>query len=184
MNKAIWFLLAQGVLGAFDTLWYHEYKLRLPHAHTARAELRLHAARDFAYAVIFVSLGAVAWHGMLAWALLVILVFEIVVTLWDFVEEDRTRTLPPGERITHAVMGILYGAFLYTLVPELWRWSQLPTGFARLDHGWLSWALVAFGLGVAGSGVRDLHASYGEPAPATGARRVARSGASGGGTRS
>jgi hypothetical protein len=162
MKAAILFLLAQGVLGAFDTLWYHEYKLRLPHAHSARSELRLHAARDFAYAVIFASLAWVEWRGGLAWMFFGLLVFEIVVTLWDFVEEDRTRTLPPGERITHAVMGILYGAFLYTLVPELWTWSGLPTGLGIVDRGLLSWVLTAFALGVAGSGLRDLRASYAE----------------------
>jgi hypothetical protein len=160
MNAAIFFLLAQGTLGAFDTLWYHEYKLRLPHAFSARSELRLHAARDFAYALIFASLAWVEWQGVLAWLFIGILIFEIVVTLWDFVEEDRTRTLPPGERITHAVMGILYGAFLYTLVPELWAWSRLPFGLEMVDRGLVSWVLTAFALGVAGSGLRDLRASY------------------------
>ena len=162
MMTSIALLLAQGALGAFDTLWYHEYKLRLPHVHTARAELRLHAARDAAYALIFVSLGWLAWHGALAWVLLGVLVFEIVVTLWDFVEEDRTRKLPPGERITHAIMGIVYGAFLYTLLPEIWTWAHHPTGFARVDYGVVSWVLTLFGLGVAGSGARDLRASYAE----------------------
>jgi hypothetical protein len=159
MNAAILFLLAQGALGTFDTLWYHEYKLRLPHMNSARSELRLHAARDFAYAVIFASLAWVEWRGVLAWLFLGILIFEIVVTLWDFVEEDRTRTLPPGERITHAVMGILYGAFLYTLVPELWAWSRLPAELVIIDRGLVSWVLTAFALGVAGSGLRDLRAS-------------------------
>lgn len=160
MTAAIIFLLAQGALGAFDTLWYHEYKLRLPHALSARSELRLHAARDFAYAVIFASIAWVEWHGSLAWVLLGILVFEIIVTLWDFVEEDRTRKLPPGERITHALMGILYGAFLYTLVPELWAWSRSSVGLVAVDRGLVSWVLTAFALGVAGSGLRDLRASY------------------------
>ena len=169
MNAAILFLLAQGALGAFDTLWYHEYKLRLPHTHTAKAELRLHAARDFAYAIIFASLAWLEWRGALAWLLLGILVFEIVVTLWDFVEEDRTRTLQPGERITHAIMGILYGAFLYTLVPELWHWSGLPSGVQIVDRGIFSWTLTAFALGVAGSGIRDLRAG------SRGAWRVIRS---------
>ena len=168
MTAAITFLLAQGVLGAFDTLWYHEYKLRLPHTLSARSELRLHAARDFAYAIIFGSLAWTEWRGALAWLLLGILIFEIVVTLWDFVEEDRTRTLPPGERITHAIMGILYGAFLYTLVPELWGWSRLAPGLAIVDRGVVSWILTVFAIGVAGSGVRDLHASYATrpPSPA------------------
>ena len=33
-------------------------------------ELRLHASRDFAYAIIIGSLGFVTWHGVLAWVLL------------------------------------------------------------------------------------------------------------------
>lgn len=44
-------------LGAFDTLYYHEYRLKLPHSGHTRIELRLHAARDFAYAIIIGSLG-------------------------------------------------------------------------------------------------------------------------------
>jgi hypothetical protein len=122
--------------------------------------LVLHAARDFAYAVIFASLAWLEWRGALAWLFLGILIFEIVVTLWDFVEEDRTRKLPPGERITHAIMGILYGAFLYTLLPELWAWSRLPAELVITDRGLVSWMLTAFALGIAGSGLRDLRASY------------------------
>jgi hypothetical protein len=57
-------------------------------------------------------------------------------------------------------MGILYGAFLYTLVPELWAWSRLPLGLALIDRGLVSWILTVFALGVAGSGLRDLRASY------------------------
>ena len=57
MKTAIWLLFVQALLGAFDTLYYHEYRLRLPHGHASGTELRLHAARDFAYAVIIGSLG-------------------------------------------------------------------------------------------------------------------------------
>jgi hypothetical protein len=49
-----------------------------------------------------------------------------VITLWDFIEEDRVRRLPAGERAMHAVMGIVYGAFLANLVPEIVRWSAGP----------------------------------------------------------
>jgi hypothetical protein len=170
LNAPLYILLAQAALGAFDTLWYHEYKLRLPTARFAARELRLHAARDFAYAVIFASLGWVSWNGPLAWVLAAVLVFEIVVTLWDFVEEDRVRKLPPGERITHAVMGILYGAFLWTLLPQILAWSRLPAGFAPIDRGPLAWLLTLFAVGVAGSGIRDLAASYAieRTAPAAG----------------
>ncbi len=63
MRTAIWLLLLQASLGAFDTLYYHEYRLKLAHGAHTRLELRLHAARDFAYAIIIGSLGFVTWHG-------------------------------------------------------------------------------------------------------------------------
>jgi hypothetical protein len=59
MRTAIWLLLVQASLGAFDTLYYHEYKLKLPSGIHTGLELRLHAARDFAYAIIIGSLGFV-----------------------------------------------------------------------------------------------------------------------------
>lgn len=159
MSTAIWLLFAQALLGAFDTLYYHEYRLRLPHGHGAGTELRLHAARDFAYAVIIGSLGFLTWNGSLAWVLCALLLAEIGITLWDFIEEDRIRRLPGGERAMHAVMGIVYGAFLAYLVPEILRWSARPTGFGGSYHGFPAWVLAALAVGVLLSGVRDVMAS-------------------------
>jgi hypothetical protein len=159
MRVAIWLLFVQALLGAFDTLYYHEYRLRLAHGHGTRLELRLHAARDFAYAVIIGSLGFLTWNGRLAWVLLALLVLEIAITLWDFIEEDRIRRLPAGERAMHAVMGIVYGAFLANLLPELWRWSAAGTGFGTSDHGFPAWVLLGLAIGVFLSGVRDAVAS-------------------------
>ena len=159
MTTAIWLLFVQALLGAFDTLYYHEYRLRLPHGHGTRTELRLHAARDFAYAVIIGSLGFLTWNGALAWVLCALLLAEIVITLWDFIEEDRIRRLPAGERAMHAVMGIVYGAFLAYLVPEILRWSHEATGFGRSYHGFPAWVLSGLAVGVLLSGVRDVMAS-------------------------
>ena len=159
MNTAVWILMVQACLGAFDTLYYHEYKLRLAHGDHTSVELRLHAVRDFAYAVIIGSLGWLTWLGAWAFVLGAILVAEIVITLWDFIEEDKVRKLPPGERAMHAVMGIVYGAFLAYLVPELWAWSRQPTGFGAAYHGFPAWVLTVVAVGVFVSGVRDLVAS-------------------------
>ena len=159
MTAAIWLLFVQALLGAFDTLYYHEYRLRLPHGDTTSTELRLHAARDFAYAVIIGSLGFLTWHGTWAWILFGLLLTEIVITLWDFIEEDRIRTLPAGERAMHAVMGIVYGAFLACLLPEMWRWRTLSDGFGRTYHGFPAWVLAALAVGVLLSGIRDAIAS-------------------------
>lgn len=159
MTAAIWLLLVQAALGAFDTLYYHEYKLRLAHGDHTRTELRLHAARDFAYAVIIGSLGFVTWNGWLMWVLAGLLAAEICITVWDFIEEDRIRRLPAGERAMHAIMGIVYGAFLACLVPEMLRWRDAATGFGPSYHGFPAWLLLLLALGVFVSGVRDLVAS-------------------------
>ena len=159
MRTAIWLLLLQASLGAFDTLYYHEYRLRLARAVHGRVELRLHAARDFAYAIIIGSLGFVTWRGAFAWVLTALLLAEICITLWDFIEEDKTRRLPAGERAMHAVMGIVYGAFLALLIPQMIGWSRLATGFGPSYHGFPAWILIVLAAGVFASGVRDLAAS-------------------------
>lgn len=159
MKIAIWILLVQASLGAFDTLYYHEYKLRLPHGDHTQTELRLHAVRDFCYAIIIASLGFITWQGVFAYVLAAILLAEIVITLWDFVEEDKVRKLPAGERCMHALMGIVYGAFLAYLVPDLWEWSKLPTGWGASYHGIPAWLLSLIATGVFVSGVRDFIAS-------------------------
>lgn len=166
MKVAIWILLVQASLGAFDTLYYHEYKLKLTHAHDNKIELRLHAARDFAYAIIISTLGFVTWLGPLAWLLAALLATEIVITLWDFIEEDKVRKLPAGERAMHAIMGIVYGAFLAYLVPDLIEWSKQPLGWGAAYHGIPAWLLSLIAAGVFFSGVRDLVASLNmKPAP-------------------
>ena len=159
MRTAIWLLLLQALLGAFDTLYYHEYRLKLAQSARTRVELRLHAARDFAYAIIIGSLGFLTWHGVFAWVLLALLIGEICITLWDFIEEDKTRRLPPGERAMHAVMGIVYGAFLAFLIPQLLEWSTLATGFGPSYHGFPAWMLLVLAAGVLASGIRDFVAS-------------------------
>ena len=163
MTVAIWLLFVQALLGAFDTLYYHEYRLQLPHGQGTTTELRLHAARDFAYAIIIGTLGFVTWNGALAWILFALLAAEIAITLWDFIEEDRIRKLPAGERAMHAVMGIVYGAFLANLLPEMLQWSRLPTGWGHSYHGFPAWVLSALAVGVLLSGVRDAVASRGRP---------------------
>lgn len=162
MNIAIWLLAIQATFGAFDTLYYHEYKLKLPYGDHTGIELRLHAARDFAYAIIIGTLGWFIWQGWLTYLLAVLLILEICITLWDFIEEDKIRKLPAGERAMHAIMGIVYGAFLAFLVPEMIKWSEQPAGFGPKYHGFPSWVLTIVAVGVFSSGVRDLIAAIGK----------------------
>ena len=171
MTVALWLLAVQGIIGAFDTLYYHEWRARLPARGAQSAtELKLHAARDFFYGVLFATLPWLAWHGRWVLVLVAVLVAEIILTLTDFVVEITARKtlgdVYAGERVTHAVMGILYGAMVACLIPVLMRWWQLPTALFATPAdvpGALRWGLVLMAIGVSVSGLRDLYAAYGLP---------------------
>ena len=127
MKLALYLLAALAFLGAFDTLYYHEWRARLPALGAqARSELRLHALRDFVYALLFAALPWLAWQGWYVVILGALLLTEIVLTLWDFVVEDWVRKplggVYAGERVMHGVMGIVYGAMLASVVPTLRTW--------------------------------------------------------------
>jgi len=166
---ALWLLAIQGAIGAFDTLYYHEWRARLPaRGSVAAAELRLHAARDFLYAVIFGTLPWVSWEGLWAATLVAILIAEVVLTMADFVTETTVRRslgdVYAGERVTHAVMGIIYGAMIANLLPLLWEWWSLPTALVVMPAdapAALRWSLTVMAAGVFISGVRDLYAAVG-----------------------
>ena len=168
MTVALTLLAIQGVIGAFDTFYFHEWRARLPALGAQGApELRLHAWRSFLYALIFGSLPWVAWQGLWVLALSGILVAEIVFTMADFVVEITVRKplgdVYGGERITHAVMGILYGAMIASLIPVLMQWWTLPSALVMRPPevpGALAWALVLMAVGVSVSGLRDLYAAY------------------------
>ena len=171
MITALWLLALLGLIGAFDTIYYHEWRARLPARGRAVAkELKLHAARDFFYALLFGVLPWVAFRGWWVLALAGILVAEIALTLADFVVEATERKpfgdVYAGERVTHNIMGILYGAMTAFLVPGMWAWWQEPTALTRasLDVSpILPWALAAMSAGVFLSGCRDLYAALGLP---------------------
>jgi hypothetical protein len=167
MIVALWLLAIQGVIGAFDTVYYHEWRARLPaRGRLAASELKLHAARDLFYGILFATLPWIAWQG--AWVVVLVAVFvaEIVLTLTDFVVEIAVRRqlgdVYAGERVTHAIMGILYGAMIANLIPQLKVWWTRPTALA-ID--WapvapaLAWFLLVMAAGVTASGIRDLYAA-------------------------
>jgi hypothetical protein len=169
MNVALWLLAALGIFGALDTVYYHEWRARLPaRGKLVAPELYLHAARDCFYAMLFGTLPWLGWHGLWTGVLVLIVVVEIVITLWDFVVEITVRKpfgdVYGGERVMHALMGIVYGAMVAYLIPVMWDWKSLPTGLVaeRPDvPGWLIFTLLLMALGVFASGIRDLYAARG-----------------------
>jgi len=166
---ALRLLVALALLGAADTLYYHEWRARLPAMGVAaRDELRLHAARDFVYAILFATIPWIAWQGFYVFVLAALLLIEVILTLWDFVVEDWIRKplggVYPGERVMHAIMGIVYGAALAFLIPTMHAWWRLPARLAAAappPSVILGCILTVMAAGVFLSGVRDWCASSG-----------------------
>lgn len=152
---ALQLMAAQGVLGAFDTLYHHELTEALPSRASARRELSIHALRALIYSALFIGLAGWRFHGLWALVLLAVFAIEIVLTLWDFVVEDRTRLLPATERVTHTVLAMNGGAFIALLALNTPSWLDLPTALVWQPHGWLSVFLALCGAGVGISGLRD-----------------------------
>ncbi|MFN3436065.1 MAG: TIGR01777 family oxidoreductase [Acidovorax sp.] len=155
MNTLFLLLTVQAALGAFDNLWHHELQARLPQRTSARYEISLHAAREAIYGVVFFGLAWFEWRGAFAAVLAALLVIELGITLADFLEEDRTRRLPPFERVLHTVLTISYGLFLGLIAPVLWAWVQQPTAMVLAPHGWVSWLFTAYAVGVWAWSVRN-----------------------------
>lgn len=150
-----WLINLQIAFGAFDVLYHHEMTERLPWRHTAASELKLHAARNWLYTVLFMALGWTWPTGALAMVSVVILAVEIVITLWDFVEEDRSRKLPGTERVLHTLLAINYGAILVLLVPQLMEAATLSTALVPAWHGPQSIVVTLAAVAVLLFGLRD-----------------------------
>ncbi|MEM7768608.1 MAG: TIGR01777 family oxidoreductase [Pseudomonadota bacterium] len=160
MTLPLWILIGlQMAMGAFDILFHHELTERLAWRKSQRHELQLHGVRNLFYAVIFAGLGFVQVYGVLALAVIAVLVAEVGITLKDFVEEDRSRKLPASERVTHTLLALNYGAILALLLPVLVGWVGQPVGIATVNHGWWSVLCAVGGAGCLLFGVRDLAAA-------------------------
>ncbi|MFO1252483.1 MAG: NAD-dependent epimerase/dehydratase family protein [Inhella sp.] len=155
MNTVFALLSFQALLGAFDNLWHHEWEAKLPQRVSARRELRLHAAREALYALLFIGLAWFEWHGLFAALLAGVLGAELCITLADFLEEDRTRRLPPFERWLHTVLTVSYGLFIGLFAPIAWAWGQQPSALVFHSHGWVSALFTLYGLGVGAWSLRN-----------------------------
>jgi uncharacterized protein (TIGR01777 family) len=159
-NPVLWILISiQVFMGAFDTLVHHEGSERLAWRASQKTELRLHGVRNFFYAVIFLCFGWIEPHGVFTVMLAVILAVEVLITLWDFVEEDMTRKLPWTERVNHTLLALNYGAILALAASYLWQWSFLPSALIPVSYGWWSVMATLAALGVGLFSARDLLAA-------------------------
>lgn len=155
MIGVLWMITVQASLGALDNLWHHEIVERLPAKRAAAGELALHAVRELLYAFVFIALAWFRWQGVLALLIAGVLTLEIVITLADFIVEDRTRRLPASERVLHTVLALNFGAILALFAPELYRWWESAPGVIGVSYGVFSWIFTLFAAGVLAWSVRN-----------------------------
>lgn len=155
MNAVFTVLFVQALMGAFDNFWHHELAARLPQRASARRELVLHSVREAIYGLLFLGFAWLQWRG--PWVLLpaLLLAVEVAITCADFLEEDRSRRLPPFERVLHTLLAVSYGALLGLLAPVFAAWAALPAGVHVTGHGAISWVFTFVGLAVLGWSVRN-----------------------------
>ena len=156
----VWVVVSiQVVLGFADVVLHHELIARLPWRSGAAPELRLHGARNLAYAVIFLML---AWVLPLGWTALMLaglLLVEAAITFTDWIVEDSSRRLPASERALHGLLAINFGVLLALLAPIVWRWLDAPVAIAFVSRGVWSWLATAAGVGLLAMAIRDFAAA-------------------------
>ena len=157
---SVWIVVSiQVVLGFLDVVVHHELIARLPWRADAGRELRLHGARNLAYAAIFLIL---AWMVPLGWASLMLMglfVIEVAITFIDWFVEDSTRRLPSSERALHGLLAINFGALVALLAPVMWEWLHAATSIEFEHRGVWSWLASVASLGLIVMAVRDLAAA-------------------------
>src|SRR5262249_23073020 len=159
-SPLLWALIAvQLVLGLFDIVYHHEMMERLAWRTSQRRELKLHGARNLAYAVLFVALGLFELKGVWAMLVIAVLAADIIITLADLVEKHLSRKLPASERVTHTLLAINYGAILTLLVPVLVGWASQRTAIAPVWYGIGSVLAPLAAAGVIVFGLRDFFAA-------------------------
>lgn len=154
-----WILIAQGVVGGWDTIYNHEWIERLPQRPSMRAEIGVHALRELNYACLFAALAWFQWHGAAAWIVIAMVVIEILVTCWDEIIENATRVLPANERILHVLLTLNLGVIALLVVTLAADWMSRPTTLAAsgLAPTW-RWLISALAIASLAWSVRDAFA--------------------------
>ena len=131
MAVASYLLFVLGCLGAADILLFHTIAHGIRKHPDARTELMPHALRGPTYAALFLVVPNLATHGFYFAGLLLLLLFDVSISLWDFWLEPKSRRffggLPAGEYLLHSVMAMVFGALVAAILFGAGHWAWLPT---------------------------------------------------------
>lgn len=128
-------LFLLGLLGGTDILLYHSISHGIRHHVDSRAELFTHFLRGPTYCALFLFVPNFTFHGAYVVALLLLLLFDLGISLADFWVESKSRGffggLPRGEYVLHIILAMLFGALVCATLYE--------SGSALADDSALVW---------------------------------------------
>jgi len=132
ISSAILFVL--GILGATDIALFHMWAHRLRQHAPSRAELITHFLRGPTYCLLFFAIPSLALDGLWFVALLLLLLFDLGISVADFwLEPDSRRDLgglPRGEYLLHVVMAMLFGALVASILYQEGHRMQAATALS------------------------------------------------------
>lgn len=162
MEAATYILFLLGCLGATDILLYHSVSHGIRSHHDSRFELMVHSLRGPTYAALFLLVPNVALHGGFFWLLIGIFVFDVCISLGDFIIERASREffggLPTGEYVLHIILAMLFGALVTSVFYGVGGWAALPTHISyepAAVPGLLRAVMAVMAIFVLGSGAMD-----------------------------
>ena len=159
-------LFLLGCLGAMDIALFHSVSHGIRSHADSVNELVTHSLRGPTYAALFLLVPNFELHGLFAWGLMALFVFDVGISIWDFSLEQGSRRflggLPSGEYVLHMLMAIVFGALVTSIVCLQHDWFSLPTRLAWTPSAAplvlrLTLSIMAFA--VLGSGVQDAAAA-------------------------
>ncbi|MCA8975685.1 MAG: hypothetical protein KDC98_13265 [Planctomycetes bacterium] len=154
-----------GILGAADIWLFHTRAQHLHDHPPARAELVTHFLRGPTYFVLFLAVPNFSFHGAWFVGLVLLLVFDVGISIADFWLEPESRRalggLPRGEYLLHVVMAMLFGALVADVLRTSGSEFSTPTALRWVavdEQPWLRALLAVMAVGVLWSGFSDLAA--------------------------
>ena len=159
-------LFLLGCLGAMDIALFHSVAHGIRSHADSVNELVTHSLRGPTYAALFLLVPNFELHGLFAWGLMALFVFDVGISIWDFSLEQGSRRflggLPSGEYVLHMLMAIVFGALVTSIVCLQHDRFSLPTRLVWTPSAAplvLRLTLSIMAVAVLGSGVQDAAAA-------------------------
>jgi hypothetical protein len=148
MKVAFILLFCGGLLGLFDTIWYHIIVAKLYKTQAAFWEQLTHVIRILFYACFYILIGVKA-SGVWWWIYPALIIVELVNTGIDTILEPSTRVtlggIPPKEYTLHCMILLTQGGALASIIGASLPYRAEADGiaWAPLDLGFFSWMPMA-----------------------------------------